>query len=137
MTEQQLKAWKAAEAALEKIASPGDCGCVPCRGQCRSEFNLSLELDERRDIASEALALLRSTDTGDDWEGIETAPKDGTRFLLWCVHPNARFDPVNYAGPVIGRWIKHNGGGFTWEGHSGDVTHWQPLPQPPVGKVEG
>jgi hypothetical protein len=43
-------------AALEKIAQPLDCGCKPCTGQCRSEYSLGIELEERREIARNALS---------------------------------------------------------------------------------
>jgi hypothetical protein len=69
------------------------------------------------------------------WRPIETAPKDGSLILTWCVHVNAEFcdDAVaeGYAGPVIAKWIDHNGGGWTWHGLAGTHTHWQPLPEPP------
>lgn len=42
--------------ALERIAAPLDCGCVPCRGQCRSQYALQIELEERQDIARAAIA---------------------------------------------------------------------------------
>lgn len=41
---------------LKKIAAPMDCGCVPCRGQCRSAEALQIEIDAIKDMASEALA---------------------------------------------------------------------------------
>jgi hypothetical protein len=73
----------------------------------------------------------------DEWQPIETAPTDGTRVLLWCVHPNAEFspDPVaeGWAAAVVGEWIDHNGGGWTWHGLLGRMTHWRPLPPPPKG----
>lgn len=45
--------------ALERIAAPLDCGCVPCRGQCRSQYALRIELEERQDIALAAIASAR------------------------------------------------------------------------------
>jgi len=42
--------------ALQRIAQPLDCGCVPCRGQCRSQVALECEVEERQDIARAALA---------------------------------------------------------------------------------
>lgn len=41
--------------ALGRIAAPLDCGCRPCRGSCRSETALSIELEERQDVARQAL----------------------------------------------------------------------------------
>lgn len=70
------------------------------------------------------------------WQPIDTAPKDGTRVLLWCVHAHAAYatDPVaeGWEAAVVGEWIDHNGGGWTWHGVCGRMTHWQPLPGRPV-----
>ena len=45
--------------ALERIAQPLDCGCVPCVGQCRSQVALECEVEERQEIARQALASLQ------------------------------------------------------------------------------
>lgn len=77
-----------------------------------------------------------------DWQAIETAKKEiGAKVWLWCVHNLAQYceDPVaeGYAAPVVGEWIDHNGGGWTWHGLCGVHTHWMPyrdgdpLPSPP------
>lgn len=42
--------------ALSDIARPGDCGCRPCRGQCRTKEALEIDIDGLRTIAREALA---------------------------------------------------------------------------------
>lgn len=41
--------------ALRQIAAPHDCGCNPCRGQCRSQEALAITVDELRDAARAAL----------------------------------------------------------------------------------
>ena len=80
-------------------------------------------------------------DNAHGWRPISTAPRDGTRVLLWCVHANAAYsdDPVaeGWAAAVLGAWIDHNGGGWTWHGLCGRMTHWQPLPAPPPTTQEG
>jgi hypothetical protein len=53
------------------------------------------------------------------WQPIETAPRDGTRVLVWGPH-----DPE----PDIWFWDKHTG----WAG----ATHWMPLPAPPMDSAD-
>lgn len=66
-----------------------------------------------------------------EWQPIETAPKDGTRFLT--------YEPSHY-GIRIGRafiradhddWLSHvdQHGGSSKGGAR--PTHWMPLPEPP------
>lgn len=71
---------------------------------------------------------------GEGWRPIESAPKDGTPILAWCVHHYARYatDGKDWAAPVVTQWINHNGGGWTWNGMAGAFTHWRPLPAPPA-----
>lgn len=75
----------------------------------------------------------------DGWLPIETAPKDGTRILAWCVHETAKYskDPIKegWAGAVIASWTEFNKGGWVWNGHAGTFTGWQPLPPPPVSEA--
>ncbi|MBS0258325.1 MAG: hypothetical protein JSR13_11505 [Proteobacteria bacterium] len=74
------------------------------------------------------------------WQTMDTAPKDGTRILIWFVHPNARFsaDPVaeGWAAAHEAYWTDHNSGGWTWHGLCGAASLWQHLPAAPA-KQEG
>lgn len=64
------------------------------------------------------------------WQPIETAPRDGTQFLVWD----------SYYGVRIGRafvrsdhddWLSYMGA-FKDSSKGGvRATHWQPLPEPP------
>ncbi len=55
------------------------------------------------------------------WQPIESAPKDGTRLMLWDSRAGG------YA--VTGAWVAGSA-----DDHE-TITHWQPLPGPP--EVEG
>lgn len=63
-----------------------------------------------------------------EWQPIETAPKDGTKVLLWD------------DGVTIGEWSEnvHPWNDGNWWVEGGQVTtqtatHWMPLPEPPKG----
>lgn len=45
-------------AALCRHARSGDCGCVPCRGQCRSQQALEAEIEGRIEDARRALGVV-------------------------------------------------------------------------------
>lgn len=72
------------------------------------------------------------------WRSMDSAPKDGTSILAYCVHPNARLageDVAEWTEIVVTRWIDFNGGGWTWNGICGEHVAWQPLPPPPEGEA--
>ncbi len=58
------------------------------------------------------------------WQPVETAPKDGRRFL---VSDGAAVATVWWSAEAD-EWI-----GYDTEGAFGAVTHWMPLPPPPAG----
>jgi len=57
-----------------------------------------------------------------EWQPIETAPKDGTRVLLWVVPPRI-WMPFEWRG---GRWM-----GDDYPLNMAEATHWTPLPPQP------
>jgi hypothetical protein len=69
------------------------------------------------------------------WQPVATAPKDGTRVLLWW---------STCREPVRGRWeINGRSEGWRADGdacipvNQSDCTDWQPLPLPPVSSGYG
>lgn len=63
------------------------------------------------------------------WQPIETAPRDGTCFLLWSEGVSLR--------PMVARYYKMKLYGATfYSGRDTEVcgTHWMPLPTPPQQK---
>jgi hypothetical protein len=112
------------EALIERLEDDRHCACYAdgpdahwC-DHCRAATALKFLLKER------------------EWQGIETAPKDGTPVDLWCRAPGLSAGP----GRVSDCWFA---GGFWWrydDTSAGDdqcrarvhnVTHWRPLPSPP------
>jgi hypothetical protein len=77
----------------------------------------------------------------DDWQPIETAPKDGRQVLL--------FSPGSIPEVVVGKWETYEGDpGEAWWAYAetalsdlfGEVdpepSHWMPLPPPPANRPE-
>ena len=80
----------------------------------------------RNDLVSLAVKELRIMLSQDNWQPIETAPKDGTDVILW--------DPALDVGVTIGSWSDYKKSGDWWmEGEqvTGFPSHWMPLPEPP------
>lgn len=75
----------------------------------------------------------RWTSEAREWQPIETAPRDGTRFLAGrfvakCPRGRAGFMSVDY-------WHNRKENGYTGLGHFNEqfwpATDWMPLPTPP------
>lgn len=89
-----------------------------------------------------AAALIRELVGREKWQPIETAPKDGTRLMLWMQPVNdARFQPTDGPHAVFGTWVVWSAAmqregmkdGWSWYGSAMHCpTHWRPLPAPPV-----
>ena len=65
-----------------------------------------------------------------DWQPIETAPKDGTRVLLFV----PKYGAMSGHFPIYGTSTQEK-----WNLHSclnkeAIPTHWMPLPEPPKGE---
>lgn len=81
-----------------------------------------------------------------DWQDIASAPKDGTRVLLWMEPVNdARFKPIDGRHTVIATWVvwsdamKRDGmrDGWSWYGSPLHYpTKWMALPAPPAAELE-
>lgn len=62
-----------------------------------------------------------------DWQPIETAPKDGTKILLYA---------VIWPDVAVGSWDESNNGWMLYpdsedSGRERNISHWMPLPEPP------
>lgn len=77
------------------------------------------------DAYAVARAALSEAKAG-GWQPIETAPRDGTRFIAWRKYSTR---------PLIARYWKDFGWFEDEDGlHLYNLTHWQPLPAPPAQK---
>lgn len=71
-----------------------------------------------------------------DWQPIETAPRDGTRVIVYCprrgVCAPAYWDDCRYARKPIPYWRHYGEFVFgVWETRRDQPTHWMPmLPAP-------
>ena len=74
----------------------------------------------------------------DGFLSMESAPHDGTDILLLIRHKNYELSPSpKWEELVVGRWINHNGGGWTYHGLYGRPVAWRPCPQPMPVREEG
>lgn len=55
------------------------------------------------------------------WQPIKTAPKDGTEVLVYA------------GGFFVAYWNGRSWDDGDFYDHIDDVTHWMPLPDPPIG----
>lgn len=82
------------------------------------------------------------------WHPISTAPKDGTRVILWARQCGVPLDPWTWhLGAWHSPWGEVTINGEAWDGWDSEqtefdpydgssqikivATHWQPLPPPP------
>lgn len=73
------------------------------------------------------------------WQPIETAPKDGTKVLLFFPGP---FNDKAENGIVTGQWTGNTDRWWLsaiWASSNAhqNPTHWMPLPIPPAARKEG
>jgi hypothetical protein len=98
-------------------------------------------LDSDRELLADAYLAERPADDGEavGWRPIETAPKDGSWFVVVCVdgeYEVGRYDPSMYDRYVPvegGLYRKEQEVGYEWRGFNNihRATHWMPLPSPP------
>jgi hypothetical protein len=98
-------------------------------------------LSEIRSIldAKRVLAPAQCQAVSDEWQLIDTAPKDGTIIDLWWVRNDG--SDKSYRRPDC-RWAEHMGG-WVWEGiwngttpKNWTATHWMPRPKPPLTRPQ-
>ena len=65
-----------------------------------------------------------------EWQPIETAPEDGTPFLVWSEEPilGSHVQVWSNRTPTMSGVIA---GHFAFEYQHKTITKWQPLPAPP------
>ena len=62
----------------------------------------------------------------EQWHPIETAPRDGSKFLVWC--PKSELSMMQANGPVNSETWSLTGPSWI----APEPTHWMPLPAPPA-----
>ena len=86
---------------------------------------------------SELLALVEA----DGWRPIESAPRDGTRILVWSVPVANYYNADEPPHVAIAYWLERRPNeirmgfhsGWVWHGMAGcTFTHWRPLPKEPA-----
>jgi len=82
----------------------------------------------RADLYDQQAAEIERLRAAQEWQPIETAPKDGTEFLAW--YPPDDGDDGFFD---IADWIEMPKfvNADSWTRGGLDPTHWMPLPEPP------
>jgi hypothetical protein len=116
----------------------------------RDSITRLAEQAQRGELDSEALKqaapvfarAVLDMDEATRWQPIETAPKDGTWFMIVCADDGDEsveigcYDPVNFPKYELtegGLYRKTEVLAWGWRGFNNfhRATHWQPLPPPP------
>ena len=78
------------------------------------------------------LARIAELEAEREWRPIESAPKDGTRVLIYTCRGN----PSTYEGVLIAEYVQTDDNGDRWweldeGGRAMNPAGWKPLPEPP------
>ena len=65
-----------------------------------------------------------------EWQPIETAPRDGTQFLVNCPHVECGVSIMQWDDRLY--MLVSAFDGKPWLSRLSKPTHWTPLPAPPV-----
>lgn len=80
--------------------------------------------DPAIDLTLTAVECIKKLKAENEWQPIETAPKDNTVFLAWRKHATH---------PLMVRYESSYDWFANYDGeHVYDLTHWMPLPKPPA-----
>jgi len=103
--------------------------------------------DERSMALREAKAAIAAMQPAPQWQGIETAPRDGTKAILYFPQYATDFDGVDYSYRLaiyrknstfpLGTWCDQGTNHDSFEGPDmtgcDKASHWMPIPTPPAG----
>ena len=80
--------------------------------------------DPASDLTLTTVECIKKLKAENEWQPIETAPKDNTVFLAWRKHATH---------PLMVRYESSYDWFANYDGeHVYDLTHWMPLPKPPA-----
>jgi len=100
---------------------------------------LGAELTQAEKLAINAIAKALSLATDGGWQSIATAPKDGSKVLLWTTTEVGDHETYlescggeHFSAVQIGEWGQTYDGAIDWDTQLiGTPTHWMPLPGAP------
>jgi len=102
-----------------------------------SDSTVTSKVKDKLCAFSEELSALLASRTASGWQGIDSAPKDGTVVDLWGRYGRLTsrkwgLETPQWFGCASSEpgWLLELSGGSWVIGETG--THWQPLPSPPA-----
>lgn len=132
------KAVLSRDAEWAPSGSANDCNCINLNRAAEQEYETGTCPHQRLRAAIRALPAHSTGGRAGGWGDIETAPKDGTDLLVFSGEADT---PV-----MIGHWSEAEDRKFAaddgwYERETGyyfdvAITHWQPLPAPPLPTAE-
>lgn len=138
--EERARVEAVADAIEQSIVEQVDEQCGHAARRADDDPTISLGSCELDPIAI-AEAAIQAALTSDGWapivwQGIATAPKDGTHIMIFAqLRPND-FLECDRPQVLSGYWDEIDGAwcstGSTFHGPFYDPTHWMPLPPPPT-----
>ena len=103
--------------------------------ECYGKRGCYKRLVEKNELALALLNAHIKRMESEEWQDIETAPKDGSNFLVWCEFDGGKFPPIVIAGKFGDDGFYCQDGGelsFNW-----NPTLWKSIPTPPINTIRG
>jgi hypothetical protein len=113
-------------------------------GETKRIAELKSLLNYRDEVIDRKNDTIEELEAKQEWQPIETAPKDGTWILLYCSQQKVAISGMWHVEPDLFTPDVHEPGWSDWVSDNDYImwdsgyspTHWMPLPEPPMRNEE-